>query len=95
MQMSLVITADVYLCVGVRRGGGQVILLVAYMYVFNPTESGSIYTFGANGEGQLGVEDISDSHTPVCVDTLDRAAWRMLAAGCDHSVALTGQYHID
>ncbi|XP_076467036.1 X-linked retinitis pigmentosa GTPase regulator-like isoform X2 [Babylonia areolata] len=53
------------------------------------TESGNIYTFGANGEGQLGVEGVADSNMPKHLDTLPVTPWKMLAAGCDHSMALT------
>jgi alpha-tubulin suppressor-like RCC1 family protein len=54
------------------------------------TESGKLYSFGANGEGQLGVEDSPASNVPKCIDSLVEQQYRMLAAGADHSVALTG-----
>lgn len=52
------------------------------------TESGCLYTFGANGDGQLGVEDIPSSNCPVKVECEPRQ-YKALAAGADHSVALT------
>ncbi|XP_070189612.1 X-linked retinitis pigmentosa GTPase regulator-like isoform X2 [Littorina saxatilis] len=52
------------------------------------TESGNIYTFGSNSEGQLGAEG-EDGHLPRHVASLDPTPYRMLAAGCDHSIALT------
>lgn len=52
-------------------------------------ESGCLYTFGANGDGQLGVEDIPSSNCPVKVECEPRQ-YKALAAGADHSVALTG-----
>ena len=54
-------------------------------------ESGNIYTFGANSEGQLGVEGVTESNVPKHVKTLDPTPYKMLAAGCDHSMALTGE----
>ena len=54
------------------------------------SESGKIYSFGANGEGQLGVEDSPSSNVPKCIDSLVIQQYTMLAAGADHSVALSG-----
>ena len=53
-------------------------------------ESGKIYSFGANGESQLGVDDSPNSNVPKFVDSLVDQQYTMLAAGADHSVALTG-----
>ena len=55
------------------------------------SESGKIYSFGANGEGQLGVEDSPSSNVPKCIDSLVIQQYTMLAAGADHSVALSGK----
>lgn len=54
------------------------------------TESGKIYSFGANGEGQLGVDDSPNSNVPKCIDSIGDQDYSMLAAGTEHSVALTG-----
>ena len=51
---------------------------------------GNIYTYGGNGEGQLGVPDLTRTHIPQHVSTLPPATYKMLSAGCDHSMALTG-----
>lgn len=59
--------------------------------MFIVTESGKIYSFGANGEGQLGVEDSPASNVPKCIDSLVEQQYCMLAAGADHSIALTGR----
>ncbi|XP_052238414.1 X-linked retinitis pigmentosa GTPase regulator-like [Dreissena polymorpha] len=53
------------------------------------TESGKIFSFGNNGEGQLGVEDSPASNVPKCIDSLVTQQYKQLAAGTDHSVALT------
>lgn len=55
------------------------------------TESGKVFTFGNNGEGQLGVDDesVSSSVDPVEVKGLEPMKIKMLAAGADHSVILT------
>ena len=54
------------------------------------TDSGHIYSFGSNSEGQLGIKDVSDLHLPKCIESLESAEYKMLAAGSDSSVALTG-----
>ncbi|XP_067675133.1 X-linked retinitis pigmentosa GTPase regulator-like isoform X2 [Haliotis asinina] len=53
------------------------------------TESGKLFSFGANGEGQLGIEGIDDSTSPSHIDSLDAMPYCMLGAGVEHSVALT------
>ena len=54
------------------------------------SESGNLYAFGNNGENQLGVDDINNSLSPVRVECEPRK-YTALAAGADHSVALTGE----
>ena len=73
-------------------GGWQTATLYADWAVCTVSESGNIYTFGANGEGQLGVEEVTESNVPKHVETLDPTPYKMLAAGCDHTMALTGQW---
>ena len=51
-----------------------------------------MFSFGANGEGQLGVGDTTDHHTPQCIEDLPETKYKMLAAGTDHSMVLTGRY---
>ena len=58
-------------------------------------ESGKLYSFGNNGDGQLGIgssgTDVQNQSTPKAIDTVnDTLTWNMLSAGNDHSVALTG-----
>ncbi|KAJ8316665.1 hypothetical protein KUTeg_005784, partial [Tegillarca granosa] len=53
------------------------------------TESGKLYSFGANGEGQLGVEDVPSSDKPLEISSIKPQKYKMLAAGADHSIALT------
>ena len=50
-----------------------------------------MHTFGANGEGQcgLGVTDSSIT-SPQIVEALDNLDIKMLSAGTEHAVALTG-----
>ena len=50
-----------------------------------------MFSFGANGEGQLGVGDTTDHHTPQCIEDLPETKYKMLAAGTDHSMVLTGR----
>ncbi|KAK7494796.1 hypothetical protein BaRGS_00013923, partial [Batillaria attramentaria] len=53
------------------------------------TESGKIYTFGANNDGQLGIDGLTSTDTPKHVDSLEDTQYKMVAAGSDHSMALT------
>ena len=50
-----------------------------------------MHAFGANGEGQcgLGVTDSSIT-SPQIVEALDNLDIKMLSAGTEHAVALTG-----
>ena len=61
-----------------------------YCYIFS--ESGKVYSFGANGEGQCGLGDAETSvTTPHVVEALQNLDIKMLSAGTEHSAALTGQ----
>ncbi|KAL8617882.1 hypothetical protein ACOMHN_016538 [Nucella lapillus] len=53
------------------------------------TESGRLYACGANGEGQLGVVGVRESRVPVHIASVRPASWTKLAAGCEHSMALS------
>ncbi|XP_064594813.1 X-linked retinitis pigmentosa GTPase regulator-like [Liolophura sinensis] len=55
------------------------------------TESGLLYSFGANSEHQLGVDDVPGTNDPKRIDTLEPTKYKMLAAGADHSMALTAE----
>jgi len=54
--------------------------------------SGELYTWGANGQGQLGIENYTQQNTPTYART--RNKWIMLAAGHKFSVARTDQNEI-
>ena len=58
------------------------------------SESGKLFSFGANGEGQLGVEDLPSSNDPKEIEA-EPHKYTHLAAGADHSVALTGKARAD
>ncbi|XP_036356591.1 X-linked retinitis pigmentosa GTPase regulator isoform X2 [Octopus sinensis] len=54
------------------------------------TDSGKIYSFGANGEGQLGVVGVEKSVEPYHIKKLPSCShYKALAAGFEHSVCLT------
>ena len=55
------------------------------------TESGKIFSFGANGESQLGRGDVDDTSAPGVIDALKTTQYSVLAGGTDHSAVLTGQ----
>ena len=49
-----------------------------------------MYSFGANGESQLGVEDVGDkSDVPLRIKDLPETHYKMLSCGVDHCMALT------
>jgi alpha-tubulin suppressor-like RCC1 family protein len=50
---------------------------------------GRLYSFGANNEGQLGIE-LDESLSPQVIDALGDMEYSMVAAGSEHSAALTG-----
>lgn len=59
------------------------------------SESGKVYSFGANGEGQCGLGDTDTSVTsPQLVEALNNLDIKMLSAGTDHAAALTGLYYV-
>jgi alpha-tubulin suppressor-like RCC1 family protein len=51
------------------------------------TESGEVYAWGYNADGQLGLGDTEDRLTPTKVEGLPKV--KAVAAGYDHSLALT------
>ncbi|XP_052821784.1 X-linked retinitis pigmentosa GTPase regulator isoform X2 [Octopus bimaculoides] len=54
------------------------------------TDSGKIYSFGANGEGQLGAVGVEKSMEPYHIKKLPSCIrYKALAAGFEHSVCLT------
>jgi len=53
-------------------------------------ESGKLYSFGANGEGQLGLGHTDNVSRPTVIESLEDQQYTKLAAGADHSVILTG-----
>ena len=55
------------------------------------TVSGAVFAWGSNSHGQLGLGDTEDRQVPTQVRTLrnQRIAYSGLAAGSEHSVALT------
>lgn len=63
--------------------------LLIFLYV---SDSGKLYGFGANGEGQLGLpEDADRVCVPKCINLPTHSTIKMVAAGAEHSVLLTGK----
>lgn len=64
------------------------------------TSTGDIYTWGWNSSGQLGHGDMTDRRTPLVVKSLalvkvlQHVKFVQVAAGEDHTVALTGNIYI-
>ncbi len=53
------------------------------------TDDGEMLTFGVGEYGRLGTGSSSDSHIPMPIDSLGDVDIVQIAAGCDHSLALT------
>ncbi|XP_067001065.1 X-linked retinitis pigmentosa GTPase regulator isoform X2 [Anabrus simplex] len=53
------------------------------------TESGKLFTWGSNSDGQLGVGDVQDRALPTHVLDYEGGNIRQLSAGCLHSATLT------
>ncbi len=54
-----------------------------------------MYSFGANGEGQLGLGQTEPSFSsPQLVESMNNIPLKMISAGADHVGALTGQTFI-
>ena len=61
--------------------------------MFSVSESGRLYGFGANNDGQVGNGEEKDKvPKPVHLSTLEDQPFAMLAAGSEHSAALTGKF---
>ena len=55
------------------------------------SESGHLYSFGSNSEGQLGTGDTdSNIATPQLIKGIKPTKFKMITAGTDHAAALTG-----
>ena len=52
--------------------------------------SGKVFAFGANGEGQCSQQSRDNVLTPTRISALEEEKITMLAAGMEHSAALTG-----
>ena len=60
------------------------------LFVCLSTASGGVYTWGHNGDGQLGTDSLEDQHNPVLIMELDIPI-ASLAAGSTHTAVLTGE----
>ena len=65
-----------------------------WLFFITFTESGRVYGCGANGESQLGItsEDSQNVNSPQVLEKLPEVRYKVLSAGTDHSLALTGKY---
>eukprot|EP01102_Stenamoeba_stenopodia_P014748 TRINITY_DN493_c0_g1_i2.p1 TRINITY_DN493_c0_g1~~TRINITY_DN493_c0_g1_i2.p1 ORF type:complete len:1112 (+),score=366.40 TRINITY_DN493_c0_g1_i2:185-3520(+) len=55
------------------------------------TDTGNLYTFGSNSDGQLGLDSVGGSHTPSLVAALHNQGVVAVACGTSHTVAIVGQ----
>ena len=54
-------------------------------------ESGRLFAFGSNVDSQLGIEGVQSCADPQAIESIETQQWKMLSAGSEHSLALTGQ----
>jgi len=69
--------------------GKQVSALAAGDHTLALTGDGKLWSWGANGQGELGLGDTTQRTSPVQVTTLDGYTVIGIAAGYHHSLALT------
>ncbi|NBB79345.1 MAG: hypothetical protein GVY36_07865 [Verrucomicrobia bacterium] len=81
-QVLLVEPAGAWAKVAVSRGAGDRAHVLAIQ-----SSDGSLWAWGANNRGQLGIGSQIDAATPVLVD--DSLQWAEVACGTSHSMALT------
>ena len=55
---------------------------------------GTLWTWGINGDGQLGVNDTTQRNTPVTT-ILGGSNWKSIAGGYRHTIALTAGTTVD
>src|SRR5262249_12963581 len=67
-----------------RSGGLALVVLLPCLLALTACGPFSLWSFGFNGNGELGEGTTTNRLSPVAVD----APWRMVAAGFQHSVAL-------
>ncbi|XP_041354796.1 X-linked retinitis pigmentosa GTPase regulator-like isoform X2 [Gigantopelta aegis] len=82
-------TANKPYCIKSLKREKVLLIACGRSHTFVATESGLLYSFGSNSEGQLGIPDIQESNVPKCIDSIDATPFKMLGAGAEHSVALT------
>lgn len=56
------------------------------------TKQGTVFAFGDNEYGQLGVSDIESTTTPICVSSLSDHTMVQVSCGRYHSAALAGKF---
>ena len=74
-----------------RAFGGAAVttLALGWRHCLARTREGLLFSWGAGGHGQLGLESCRDAHTPQHVEALAREAVVVLGAGAMHSLAVT------
>ncbi|KAG1651691.1 X-linked retinitis pigmentosa GTPase regulator [Nymphon striatum] len=53
------------------------------------TDSGKVFAFGSNTDGQLGISETSTTQNPTVIIDLPEVQYKLLSAGVEHSAALT------
>jgi alpha-tubulin suppressor-like RCC1 family protein len=70
---------------------GELIPRIAcgYYHSLALTLDGSVYSFGRNDYGQLGIGNNEASRVPLRIEALSTLAIKDVTSGCYHSIALT------
>jgi alpha-tubulin suppressor-like RCC1 family protein len=72
-----------------RITGTTTLIVTKYWHSMALTDTGRVYTWGRNGNGQLGDNTIADKHVPTEITSRITGTVIQLAAGALHSMALT------
>ena len=78
-------------CLHLNQSLFSVLHYKTYKLFSSISESGKLFSFGANSEGQLGIENCSSSNEPKEITAISTHKYKQLSAGADHSAALTGK----
>lgn len=89
-EHSLALTGHLLLTISYKIVGVNNMLTPLYL---NPSVDGQIYVWGANHAGQLGLGHYKMIDRPELLPTASTLRFLEIAAGVDHSLAISGTLH--
>jgi alpha-tubulin suppressor-like RCC1 family protein len=72
----------------------DIIILLFWVLLFNIKESGKIFGFGRNSDGQLGLGDKIDRSEPVEILSLKNLEIEDIFCGLSHSIAISSTFKL-